>query len=156
MWTYAPPGPLVQLSGQNEHVQNSPTLSKLQTQWLLAHFNLIYLVKENCNAKLSCSSNSCAGPACQRLCLQGLPWAVRAGGSAVLSSSDTGLTSWCKMKQISVKLWLWGIIEQHSLFSCRVRKYWTENLRVSLCGAQIQSPESLRWRIMLALGVQDM
>lgn len=61
MWTYAPPGSLVQLSGQNEHVQNSLTLSKLQTQWLLARFNLIYLVKDNANAKLSCTSRSCAG-----------------------------------------------------------------------------------------------
>lgn len=102
------------------------------------------------------AANPVQGPACQRLCLQGLPWAVRAGGSAVLISSDTAITSGCKMRQISVKLWLWGITEQHSLFSFRVRKYFTENLQVSLCGAQVQSPENLRWRIMLALGVQDM
>lgn len=120
MWTYAPPGPLVQLSGQNEHAQNSLTLSKLQTQWLLAHLSLIYLVKGNANAKWSCTSRSCAGPCVPGAGSRGCP---ELGALLGTASSDTGLVFGCKMKQISVRFWLWGIAEQGWLFSFRVWKY---------------------------------
>lgn len=123
MWTYTPPGSLVQLSGQNEHVQNSLTLSTLQTQWLLAHFNLIYLVKGNANAKLSCTSRSCAGSCLPETACRGCPELSELVALLCTALSDTGLTFGHKVKQISIKSWLWGITEQHSLLSFRVREY---------------------------------
>lgn len=100
MWTYAPPGPLVQLSGQNEHVQNSLTLSKFHTQWLLAHFNLIYLVKDNANAKLSCTSKSCAGsclpePLLAEAALSCQNWWLCCAGVCVTLGSRLG-TKWSR------------------------------------------------------------
>lgn len=99
-------------------------------------FNLIYLVEENANAKLSCSSRSCAG-SCLPETLPALScqswWLCCA--QLCLTLGEHLATEWSRSRShfgfgASLSCSRWGL------------KYFIENLQVSLCEAQIQSPEN--------------
>jgi len=77
--------------------------SKLQTQWLLPHFNLMYLVKDNANAKLSCNSKSHVGSCLQETVFRDCPELSELVVLLCRRLCDTVLALGHKMKCISVK-----------------------------------------------------
>lgn len=148
------------------NVCSALSLSKLQTHGLLAHSYLIYPVKDNGNAKLSCSGSSHAGPCLKETCFLKTVVSCQKGWLFCVEYCVTLCWYWGTQ---TPKLWLWGITKLCTLyFQFLFLFFGLGHVLHSVCvwpsGVLVQRPHSgtgvttvcMVWRTVLMLNVQFM